>query len=76
MALPGARFELDKASNRYKIAQIFQGRTRRRSTARRSPRSASTSKVGDYVLAINGQELTGKDDPYRLLRNAADKPVR
>jgi tricorn protease len=27
------------------------------------------------VLSINGQELTGKDDPYRLLRNAADNPV-
>src|ERR1043166_5666658 len=33
------------------------------------------AKVGDYVLSINGQELTGKDDPYRLLRNAADNPV-
>jgi tricorn protease len=32
-------------------------------------------KVGDYVLAINGRDLTGKDDPYRFLRNAADNPV-
>ena len=32
-------------------------------------------KVGDYVLAINGHDLTGADDPYRLLRNAADSPV-
>lgn len=25
--------------------------------------------VGDYVLAIDGEELTGNDNPYRLLRN-------
>ena len=32
--------------------------------------------VGDYVLAINGEELTANDDPYRLLRNKADSPVQ
>ena len=31
--------------------------------------------VGDYVLAIDGEELKGTDDPYRLLRNKADNPV-
>ena len=32
-------------------------------------------RVGDYVLAIDGEELKGTDDPYRLLRNKADNPV-
>ena len=32
--------------------------------------------VGDYVLAINGEELKANDDPYRLLRNKADSPVQ
>src|SRR5262249_54169387 len=31
--------------------------------------------LGDYVLAIDGEELKGTDDPYRLLRNKADNPV-
>ena len=31
--------------------------------------------VGDYVLAIDGEELKGTDDIYRLLRNKADNPV-
>ena len=31
--------------------------------------------VGDYVLAIDGEELKADDDPYRLLRNKADNPV-
>jgi C-terminal processing protease CtpA/Prc len=33
-------------------------------------------KAGDYVLAINGEELKPDDDPYRLLRNKADAPVQ
>jgi tricorn protease len=33
-------------------------------------------RVGDYILAINGQDLTGAEDVYRLLRNAADNPVQ
>jgi tricorn protease len=75
VALPGARFELDKASNRYKIARIFQGQNEEE--IYRSPLTeiGVDAKVGDYVLSINGQDLTGKDDPYRLLRNAAENPV-
>ena len=33
-------------------------------------------KEGDYVLAIDGEELAGSDNPYRLLRNKADRPVQ
>ena len=32
--------------------------------------------VGDYVLAVDGDELKGTDDIYRLLRNKADNPVQ
>ena len=75
VALPGARFELDKASNRFKIAKIFEGQNEE--DIYRSPLTeiGVDAKVGDYVLSINGQELTGKDDPYRFLRNVADNPV-
>jgi C-terminal processing protease CtpA/Prc len=34
------------------------------------------ASVGDYVLAIDGEELKATDDPYRLLRNKADNPVQ
>ena len=75
VALPGARFELDKASNRYRISKIFEGQNEE--DRYRSPLTeiGVDVKVGDYVLAINGHDLTGNDDPYRLLRNAADNPV-
>ena len=32
-------------------------------------------QVGDYVLAINGRELTAGTDPYELLQAPADQPV-
>ncbi len=73
--LPGARFELDKQSGRYRIAKIFQGQNEE--DIYRSPLTeiGVDVKVGDYVLAIDGEELKGTDDPYRLLRNKADNPV-
>lgn len=75
VALPGARLELDKQANRYKIAKIFEGQNEEE--IYRSPLTeiGVDAKVGDYVLAINGQDLKGNDNPYRLLRNAADNPV-
>ena len=32
--------------------------------------------AGDYLLAIDGRELRPDEDPYRLLRNKSDRPVR
>ena len=73
--LPGARFELDKQSGRYRISKIFQGENEEE--IYRSPLTeiGVNINVGDYVLAIDGEELKGSDDVYRLLRNKADNPV-
>ena len=75
VGLPGARFELDKASGRYRISKIFDGENEE--DIYRSPlREIGVNiKVGDYILAIDGEELKANDDPYRLLRNKADNPV-
>jgi tricorn protease len=75
VALAGARFEVDKASGRYRIARIFEGHNEEeiyRSPLREVGVNAS---VGDYVLAVNGEELKANDDIYRLLKNRADSPV-
>jgi tricorn protease len=76
VALPGARFELDNASNRFRISKIFQGQNEEEEYRAPLTEIGVDVKVGDYVLAINGHDLTGKDDPYRFLRNAADNPVQ
>ena len=76
VALPGARFELDQQSGKFKIAKIFPGQNEE--DTYRSPLTeiGVNVSVGEYVLAINGEELKADDDPYRLLRNKADSPVQ
>ena len=75
VGLPGARFEVDKAAGRYRITKIFQGENEE--DLYRSPlREIGVNvNVGDYVLAVDGDELKPTDDIYRLLRNKADNPV-
>src|SRR2546423_1531990 len=75
VGLPGARFELDRAAGRYRISKIFEGENEE--DIYRSPLTeiGVNVKVGDYVLAIDGDELKPNDDPYRMLRNKADNPV-
>ncbi|MFT3905860.1 MAG: S41 family peptidase [Steroidobacteraceae bacterium] len=75
VALPGARFELDAASNRYRISQIFAGENEE--PRYRSPLTevGVDVKVGDYVLAINGRELTGGDNPWELSQTEAGQLV-
>jgi len=76
VALPGARFALDDKAGRYKIAKIFRGQNDE--DIYRSPLTevGVDVKEGEYVLAIDGEELVAKDNPYRLLRHKADRPVR
>ena len=69
VALPGARFELDEAAGRYRIKSIFRGQNEE--PKYRSPLTevGVDIAVGDYVLAIDGRELKGTDNPYRLLQH-------
>jgi tricorn protease len=75
VALPGARFELDAASGRYRIARILTGQNEE--DHYRSPLTevGVDAHVGDYVLAINGRELKAGTDPYELLQAPANQPV-
>ena len=75
VALPGARFELDAGANRYRIARILRGDNDE--SRYRSPLTevGVNVNVGDYVLAIDGEELVGTDNPYRLLQHKTDAVV-
>jgi len=75
VALPGARFAVDKAAARYKISKIFTGENEE--DIYRSPLTevGSEAKVGDYVLAINGENVTTDRDIYSYLRGKADTTV-
>jgi tricorn protease len=74
--LPGARFSVDEASGRYRIASILEGQNEE--DIYRSPLTevGVDARVGDYVLAINGEDVTARTDIYKYLRHAGDSPVQ
>ena len=72
VGLAGARFEVDQAAGRYRIAKIYRGHNEE--DKYRSPLTevGVDAHVGDYVLAIDGQELKAGDNIYQRLRNKKD----
>ena len=75
VALPGAVFELDRDAGRYRISEIFTGHNEEPKYRAPLTEIGVDARVGDYVLAIDGEDLAGADNPYRLLRHRADRPV-
>jgi tricorn protease len=75
IALPGARIELDAAAGRYRIVKIYKGQNEEE--IYRSPLTevGVDVKEGDYILAIDGRDLSAKDNPYQFLRDKANRPV-
>ena len=73
--LPGARFAADEASGRYRIQTIFKGDNEEDNYRSPLTEIGVDAKVGDYVLAINGQDVSTKQDIYSYLRHAGDAPV-
>jgi tricorn protease len=71
--LLGADYEI--AGGRYRIRKLYSGESW--NPQLRGPLAEPGLNVnpGDYLLAINGQELVAGDDVSRLLENTADKRV-
>ncbi len=72
VALPGARFALDPAAGRYRITKIFEGQNEEERYRAPLTEVGVDARVGDYVMEIDGVELKGDDNPYRLLRHKTD----
>ena len=66
--LPGAWFELDQTVGRYRLSKIFQGENSEEKYRAPLTEVGVDARLGDYVLAIDGEELKGSDNPYRLLQ--------
>lgn len=73
--LLGAELVAEPASGRYRIAKIYSGENW--NEARRSPLTEQgvNVKEGDYLIAINGTDLTAGMNPYELLENTLGKTV-
>jgi tricorn protease len=76
VALPGARIELDHAAGRYRITKIYRGQNEEE--LYRSPLTevGVDAHEGDYILAIDGEDLVASKNPYQLLLNKANRPVQ
>lgn len=73
--LLGADLKVDENANRYIISKIYKGENW--TEARRSPLTEQgiNIKEGDYLIKINGSNVTLADNPYKFLENAANKYI-
>jgi len=73
--LLGADLVADEAAGRYRMTKIYQGENW--NPSRRSPLTETGVNVreGDYLLRIDGREITLNDNPYLFLENKAGKKV-
>lgn len=73
--LLGAELEADLSAKRYKIKKIYAGENWNES--RRSPLTETgvDVKEGDYIISINGTNLTTATNPYELLENLGNRHI-
>ncbi|MDD2511927.1 MAG: PDZ domain-containing protein [Proteiniphilum sp.] len=73
--LLGADLEADLGAGRYRFKKIYSGENW--DEHRRSPLTESGVNVqeGDYLLRINGEELTTAQNPYERLENLGNRHV-
>jgi tricorn protease len=71
-ALLGVDWALDAASGRYRFAVIYPGDNTRDDYRSPLAQPGLNVKAGDYLLAVNGQELRAPASPDSLLQLADD----
>jgi len=73
--LLGAKLMADKEAGRYKIAKIYEGQNWDKTL--RSPLTEQGVDVneGDYLISLNGNNVTTDDNPYAFLENTAGKYI-
>jgi len=69
----GADFKVE--NGRYRFAKVYDGENWNPKLRAPLTEPGSEVKAGDYLLAVNGTELTDRDNPYRLLENTSGKQV-
>jgi tricorn protease len=74
--LLGAKLTADVKNKRYIISKIFQGENW--DPTRRSPLTEVGISIneGDYIIQIDGKDVTTNENPYKFLENKVDKAVR
>lgn len=73
--LLGAEIKADTKADRYIISKIYKGENWNERT--RSPLTEQGIDVnkGDYIIKLNGYNVTAADNPYKYLENTAGKKI-
>jgi tricorn protease len=71
--LLGADYEI--ANGRYRLKKIYGGLNWNPSLRSPLTEPGVNARVGDYILAVNGQEVKAEDNFYRFFENTAGKIV-
>ncbi|MGF1510048.1 MAG: S41 family peptidase [Myxococcota bacterium] len=74
-SLPGARFERDEKTGRSRIAKIFRGQNEEDEYRVPLRDVGVEARVGDFVMAVNGQPLGPDDNIYAHLRRPSSHPL-
>jgi tricorn protease len=73
IALLGAEFEAQ--GDRYRIANIFPGENWHGEYRSPLTEPGMDVKEGDYLIAIDGEDVTASDNPYSFLVGKADRTI-
>ena len=73
--LLGAELKADEKAGRYLISKIYAGENWNEATRSPLTEQGIGVQVGDYLIALNGSEVTLDDNPYRFLENTAGRKI-
>jgi len=71
--LLGANFEID--DGRYRLAKVYTGESWNPFLRGPLAEPGNEAADGEYILAINGEELSAEDNIFRMLEGTEDKQV-
>jgi tricorn protease len=71
----GAELKVDKQAGRYMIAKIYKGENWNEETRSPLTEAGVNVKEGDYIIKLNGYNVTSKENLYQFLENTAGKKI-
>ncbi|MCG6189751.1 S41 family peptidase [Maribellus maritimus] len=73
--LLGAKIVADEKAGRFKISKIYDSQNWNSSLRSPLTEQGVDVKEGDYLISINGHNVTTDDNPYKFLENTAGKHI-
>lgn len=67
--------DLEAANGHYRITKIYSGESWNPGMTGPLAHPGMKVQVGDYLLAINGQEVTDQDNPYQILEGTSGRTI-